>query len=265
MAGERAGLQQRATGRGRAGFAGTGPGVEMVVKAYEDAPALAHEVGVLGLARDRGAPVPEVLAFEPGPPAVVVMTRLPGRPLTSAMGDGPAVEVGAALRVVHGLPAAPPYSGGQHRWDEFVAWSAQREAAACARLEILSSTQAAAAADLLGEARDLLAGRPTVLIHGDLQADHVLVEDGRLSGLIDFVDAQPGDGLLDVAVLTLWDEALAGPVLHGLGLAADGATAELLDRYRVLRHLAAAAWLLERGYAAESARHADAVRAGLGA
>jgi aminoglycoside phosphotransferase (APT) family kinase protein len=265
VAGDRAVLRPLAAERGRAVFAAAGPGIDVVAKAYRDAPALAHEVRVLDRVRGRGVPAPEVLAFEPGPPAVVVMTRLRGRPLASAMGDAPAVEAGAALRRVHELAAAPPYSGGQHRWEEFVVWWAVREAAACERLGILSAAEAAAAASRISTARDPLAGRPTVLIHGDLQPDHVLVESGRLAGLIDFVDAQPGDGLLDVAVLTLRDEALTGPVLRGLGLAADATTRLLLDRYRLLRHLAAAAWLHERAHTAESARHAAAVRAGLAA
>ena len=265
MAGDRAGLRSLAAERGRAVYAAAGAGIEVVVKAYEHAPALAHEVRVLELARGRGAPVPEVLAFEPGPPAVIVMTRLRGGPIASTMGEAPAAEAGAALRLVHDLPAAPPYAGGQHRWEEFVAWWAEREAAACARLGILSPTEAAAAVSRIATARDLLAGRPTALIHGDLQPDHVLVESGRLTGLIDFVDAQPGDGLLDVAVLRLWDEPLTRPVLRGLGLAADRTAARLLDRYRLLRHLAAAAWLRERGRAPASARHAAAVRVGLAA
>jgi aminoglycoside phosphotransferase (APT) family kinase protein len=251
--------------RGRAVFAATAAGVDLVVKAYEDAPALTHEARVLERMRGLGVPVPEVLAFEPGPPAVIVMTRLPGGPLVSAMGDSAAAEAGAALRLVHGLPAAPPYSGGQHRWDEFVVWWAEREGAACVRLGILSAGEAAAAVARISDTRELLAVRPTGLIHGDLQPDHVLVESGRLAGLIDFVDAQPGDGLLDVAVLTLWDEALAGPLLQGLGQPANGETGLLLDRYRLLRHLASAAWLLDRGYAAESARHAGAARAAVGA
>jgi aminoglycoside phosphotransferase (APT) family kinase protein len=93
----------------------------------------------------------------------------------------------------------------------------------------------------------------------------VLVDEGgRLAGLIDFADARPGDGLVDVAVLTLWDEALAAPVLRGLGLEADEATAHLLGGYRLLRHLASAAWLRDRGHAAESARHVAAVRASIG-
>jgi aminoglycoside phosphotransferase (APT) family kinase protein len=261
----RSGLHPLASGRGREVFAATAADVGLIVKAYEDAPALAHEARVLELARDRGVPVPDVLAFEPGPPAVIVMTRLRGEPLTSALGETAAAEAGAALRLVHGLPAAPPFTGGQHRWEEFVVWWAEREAAACARLGILTPPEAAEAAGRISAARDLLARRPTVLIHGDLQTDHVLVESGRLCGIIDFVDAQPGDGLLDVAVLTLEDDALTAPVLRGLGVAADETTALLLDRYRLLRRLAAAAWLLERGYAAESGRHADAVRSALGA
>jgi aminoglycoside phosphotransferase (APT) family kinase protein len=265
VAGDGAGLRSLAAERGRAVFAAAGTGVDVVAKAYEDTAALTYEARVLELARDRGAPVPEVLAFEPGPPAVLVMTRVPGSPLTSAMGEAPAAQAGAALGRVHELPAAPPYSGGQHRWEEFVAWWAEREAATCARLGILSGAEAAAAASRIAAARDLLARRPTVLIHGDLQPDHVVVAAGRLTGLIDFVDAQPGDALLDVAVLTLWDRALTGPVLRGLGLAADGTTALLLDRYQLLRHLAAAAWLYERGHAAESARHAAAARVGLAA
>jgi len=265
VAGERAGLTPLGTQRGRAVFAAVAAGIDVVAKAYHDAPALAHEARVLDLARGRGAPVPEVLAFDPGPPAVIVMTRLPGDPLASAMGEAPAVEAGAALRRVHELRAAPPYSGGQHRWEEFVVSWAERESAACARLGILSPVEAAAAAARISTARDLLAARPTVLIHGDLQQDHVLVASGRLAGLIDFVDAQPGDGLLDVAVLTLWDEALTAPVLRGLGLAADATTAPLLDRYRLLRHLAAASWLRERGHGAEAERHAAAARVRLAA
>jgi aminoglycoside phosphotransferase (APT) family kinase protein len=193
------------------------------------------------------------------------MTRLRGSPLASAMGEAPAAEAGAALRRVHGLSAAPPCSGGQHRWEELVARWAGREAAGCARLGILSAGEADAAASRISTPPEPLAGRPTVLIHGDLQPDHVLVESGRLAGLIDFVDAQPGDGLLDVAVLTLWDEALTAPLLRGLGQSADRETARLLGRYRLLRHLAAAAWLHERGHTAGAVRHAAAVRAGLAA
>jgi aminoglycoside phosphotransferase (APT) family kinase protein len=258
-------LRPLAADVGRAVFAATGAGGELVVKAYDDARALAHEVTVLGLARGRGVPVPEVLAFEPGPPAVIVMTRLRGSPLSSTMGEAPAAEAGAVLRRLHGLPAGPPYSGGQRRWEEFVGWWAEREAAACARLGILSSADAMAAASRVSAPRDLLSGRPTVLIHGDLQAGHVLVDErGGVAGLIDLVDAQPGDGLLDVAVLTLWDGALAAPVLRGLGLEADGPTARLLGSYRLLRHLGSAAWLLDRGHTAESARHAAAVRTAIG-
>jgi len=246
--------------RGRAVFLASGARVDLVVKAYDDAPALAHEVRVLDLARGLGVPVPDVLAFEPGPPGVTVMTRLRGSPLTPAMGEAAAVEAGAALRRLHELRADPPYGGGQHRWDEFVVGWSRREADACARLGILSPAESSAAVARVSSARDLLTGRPTGLAHGDLQPDHVLVESGHLTGLIDFVDAKPGDGLLDVAVLTLWDRALTAPLLRGLGLAADADTALLLDRYRLVRHLAAAAWLLDRGHATAAARHAEAVR-----
>ena len=49
-----------------------------------------------------------------------------------------------------------------------------------------------------------------VLIHGDLTQDHLLVEHGRLSGIIDFGDAQWADPFLELGALQLG--AFAGRV-----------------------------------------------------
>jgi aminoglycoside phosphotransferase (APT) family kinase protein len=257
-------LKALSVGPGRETFSATSPSGELVVKVYAEGYRLRREVEVIELARAIGLPAPEVLNFVAGPPAVIVMRKLAGHPLASGMGDEPAVEAGAAIRRFHDLGASPPYSGGHLRWDEFVFWWAKREAQICEQAGLLTNPEAVTAFAVISSARDQLRDRPTVLMHGDLQREHVLVEDGHLSGLIDFVDAQPGDGMIDLAVLTLWDEALTEPLLRGYGLVMDGEVEVLLARYRLLRHLAGAAWLADRNRLVEAGSHITKVRLAIG-
>jgi aminoglycoside phosphotransferase (APT) family kinase protein len=54
---------------------------------------------------------------------------------------------------------------------------------------------------LLDDALDLPAPEPTAVCHGDLHFRHVLVDDGRVSGLIDWIDLCRGDPALDLQLV----------------------------------------------------------------
>lgn len=235
----------------------------IVLKVYVDAAALRREWAVAQRARAAALPVPELLAFAPGPPAVIAMRHVAGRPLTSGQSDA-AREAGALLARFHRLGARPPFATGRATWEEHIAAWAERELARLDRLGILRDEQIAALRQSFADQRDRLAARPIALLHGDLQPAHIIVDrrGERVVALLDFADAQPGDPLLDIAVLTLRDGALIGPVLAGYGqIADDAATRALLATYRLLRHLAEVPWLLERGFTALAARNIAAIDA----
>src|SRR6266849_4494976 len=72
--------------------------------------------------------------------------------------------------------------------------------------------------------------------------------------------AQPGDPLLDIAVVTLWDHGLTDLLLKGYSCIANNEeTKQLLSLYRLLRHLAEIPWLLERGFKELAARNIRAL------
>jgi aminoglycoside phosphotransferase (APT) family kinase protein len=85
-----------------------------------------------------------------------------------------------------------------------------------------------------------------VLLQGDLQTAHILVDPQteKVLAFLDFADAQPGDPLVDLAVVTLWDQQLTDFLLEGYsGIAKTEETQRLLALYRLLHHL-----LKSRGY-----------------
>ena len=147
----------------------------------------------LGLA----VPVPVVLEAEP---LLVRHPLVPGDPcepaaLTAADGDG-----GRAL------PAGPPR---HRRWSE-VADTGVPDAAAT-RAELLEGLAGMRERVLPAAAAGPARGRcgrcstpsatpsPVCLVHADLGPEHLLVADGRVSGVIDWSDARAGDPALDLA------------------------------------------------------------------
>lgn len=98
------------------------------------------------------------------------------------------------------------------------------------------------------DVRAILADRPCCLIHDDLQPDHVLVDRGRISAFLDFADADRGDPLNDVAVLTLWEPTFEQLLWQGYEPDLETSSGRvLLPAYRMLRHVGAAFWLVEHG------------------
>ena len=109
----------------------------------------------------------------------------------------------------------------------------------------------------------MLAVRPIAFLHGDLQAEHILVDPQtqRVIAFLDFADAQPGDPLLDIAVLSLWDHDLANRVLEGyIGIENNEQTKQLLFQYRLLRHIAEIPWLLNRGFNERAEKDIQAIK-----
>ena len=170
---------------------------------------------------------------------------------------------GRYLQRLHTLGAHPPFSGGQQQWSAFIAWWENEEVEKVKRLGVLDLHQISELQEQFDHLHPLLVQRPIVLLHGDLQAEHILVDPQteQVLAFLDFADAQPGDPLWDIAVVTLWDYGLTGFLLEGYsGIENTEETQQLLSLYRLLRHLAEIPWLLERGFKALAERNSAALR-----
>jgi aminoglycoside phosphotransferase (APT) family kinase protein len=84
-----------------------------------------------------------------------------------------------------------------------------------------------------------------VFIHGDLQVDHVFVDDDTVTGIIDWSEGAQGDALFDLATLTLGHPEHLGDVITGYGTDVDR---DLIRAWWSLRCLSNVRWLVEHGY-----------------
>jgi aminoglycoside phosphotransferase (APT) family kinase protein len=104
-------------------------------------------------------------------------------------------------------------------------------------------------ADLVTRNRDVAeaALRPwkPVFMHGDLQISHVFVDGDRITGVIDWSEAGQGDGMYDLATLTLGHPEHLGDVVAGYGADAD---LDVIRAWWSLRSLTAIRWLVEHGF-----------------
>ena len=133
----------------------------------------------------------------PGTPAI-------GRELTAAQRSSIARTLGSFLRVLHEVDASavglPPDDDPTRE-----AWSAQavEDVDAAVQAGVLDGERSASL-------KRYLAAPPAgsyvpCVVHGDLAAEHVLVEaNGAVSGIIDWSDAMIGDRALDLAGLVHW-------------------------------------------------------------
>ena len=104
-------------------------------------------------------------------------------------------------------------------------------------------------ADLVMRNRDIAQAvlRPwtPVFIHGDLQLEHVFVDGDEVTGVLDWSDAGQGDGMYDLAVLTLGQPDRLDDVASGYG---DRVEREVIRGYWSLRSFTAIRWLIEHGF-----------------
>ena len=84
-----------------------------------------------------------------------------------------------------------------------------------------------------------------VFTHGDLHVEHVFVDGDSVTGIVDWSEAGQGDGLFDLATLTLGHEEHLEDVIAGYGVDVDR---DLVRAWRSWRCLVVVRWLYENGY-----------------
>lgn len=179
--------------------------------------AYSHEAAVVSLLAGTEVPHARLLAQGDGPDGPwYVSERLPGRTLLEAW---PAADpstrraiiesLGSALRALHRIPVPagllPPWlvgaiDGGP--WPAFhppVVGGTLHLVEAARRLPGHNSRLLVDVAGWVEQRLALFAADEPVLVHGDLHGSNVMVDQGRVTGLIDFAEAlaQPADVELD--------------------------------------------------------------------
>jgi hygromycin-B 7''-O-kinase len=182
------------------------------------------------------APVPTVLRVEPDIAVIgrafTVMTRLPGTPLSQTAVDDPADvyrQLGRLLAAIHAIaqpafgyvtthvldpvPDNTTYMGRQfaRKLREFL------ELRGSPRLHDRVQSYVAAHSDLFSRCV------APVLCHNDVDEGNVLVEDGKITGLVDVENALAGDPWLDLAKADYYSRrGQLSALLDGYGAAPDG-------------------------------------------
>jgi aminoglycoside phosphotransferase len=188
------------------------------------------------------APIPTPTVLWRTPP-VLALAALPGAPLgrlgeRSTASPAAWAAAGAAARTLHDAPL-PPWPGKDR--DEVVA----RLDGGCDRLVATGVLPAAVITRNRQVAEAALRPAPPVFAHGDLQADHVFLDGDRVTGVLDWSEAGPGDALYDLATLTLGHEEHLDDVLAGYGADVDR---EVIRAWWSFRSLLAIPWLIEHGF-----------------
>lgn len=142
-------------------------------------------------------------------PIFVGYRKVTGRPLARDASPDVARDLARFLSALHAFPVerarAAGVAGDRGAWAADYARQLGRFRANV--FPLLTADERAVASELFDEFLDRLrrATFETVLVHADLGPEHVLCEDGRVTGVIDWGDARIGDPALDFA----W-------VLHGV-------------------------------------------------
>jgi aminoglycoside phosphotransferase (APT) family kinase protein len=183
-----------------------------------------QEAWAIEQARRAGAPVPEVLLFEEQREigethrAVMVQRQIAGQPLADVwpllsepLRERVMAEAGAALRAIHSVSVGGFYRRqGVEKWD-FETWNqlmtvSHRDRSAEApylRQAGFSDTDIAQGLALIERCRCYAPCPQPVLLHGDFHPAHLMVENGRLTGVIDFGEFQGGPPITDLAYLNM--------------------------------------------------------------
>jgi aminoglycoside phosphotransferase (APT) family kinase protein len=179
--------------------------------------AYRHEARVVDLLAGSAVPHARHLAHGDGPDGPwYISERLPGRSMHEAWPSADShtrramVEsLGAALRALHRVPVPagllPPWlvdALAGEPWPAFhppVVSAALQQVEAARRLPGHDPRLLADVADWIQERLPLFDSDEAVLVHGDLHGSNVMVDQGRVTGLIDFAEAlaQPADAELD--------------------------------------------------------------------
>lgn len=223
----------------------------LVLKTDEASGALAGDVDGNRRLAALGLPVPEIVDYRNGPPSVLILRWIEGAPVSSASPVRTQQEVGRILAAVHTLPAGPPFSGHPTIKAWVTSWT--EEVAAWWPSAGADHDQVRRLRRWLHELQPVLAEREGRLALFDGRADHFLVREDRVVGLIDLHGVGPGDPAMDLAVIGLTDARLIPGVLNGYVADADQDRhlRTLIPFYLLQRRLAAADWVLRNGSQSE--------------
>ncbi|GEM_PF-3237391 len=229
-------------------------GRDCIVKVHRSKDGSSSEVAGMELARSSGARVPPVRYWEPGPPVIVVQDRVAGRPLAYAEEPEAWRDAGRQLAAMHAAttPAEfPRFDQGEAGWRQFIQTWVAEEVAEARREQRLDEGSLTALETFVDEAFAAMGDRPRTMLHGDCQAEHLLVDDRlRVVAVLDFGDTGTGDPLWDIATICLWNPERLPALLEGYGRPEGLTPAEgvILQAYSVLRHLTSASWLAANGF-----------------
>lgn len=198
------------------------------------------------LLTDAGVPAPAGLGFTPD--GLVVLQALPGRTLRDVLreGGGRAPSAQAVLGMLDRLP--PELASGTAR----ASWAAKAPHYAAVVGAALPEL-AAQASELAEEVAVGVGSGPVVAVHGDLYESQLLVEGGRISGLLDVDTAGPGERVDDLGCLLGHLSVLAqidrerADAINRLGAAYLAAFAGLVDPAELRRRTAAVVLSLATG------------------
>jgi hygromycin-B 7''-O-kinase len=216
-------------------------GDEYVVRLTTDqrfSDAYDHEAGVVTLLAGSDVPHARHIAHGHGPDGPwYVSERLPGRTLydtwpTADSHTRHAIieSLGAALRALHQVPVdadlLPPWLAAAlsgQPWPTFhppVVRATLQQVEAAQRLPGHDPCLLADVAEWIQERLALFAGDEPVLVHGDLHGSNVIVDQGRVTGVIDFAEAlaQPADAELDTILRWCARAREYPPTPHDQGL-----------------------------------------------
>ena len=183
----------------------------LVVRFLADGRRHAMEVALLARAAAAGVPVPEVLWASAAPRPVMVQRHLRGEQLADVEPtDELCRSVAGTLRAIHAIPVAGGFGNldGDLRGEDarLSTWFIERvEREADAVSTNLSAEDGRLVEDVLGRlhaARLLLDAQPSGLAHGDVQPFNLLVDGGRVTGVLDWEAAKAGPPAFD---LGWWD------------------------------------------------------------
>ena len=86
--------------------------------------------------------------------------------------------------------------------------------------------------------------------HGDYQSAHVLVDGDRVTGVIDWADACPGDAWFDLAVLTVGHPERLDDVIAGYDADAE-VDRDVVRGWWAVRKVGSVRWQVEHGFDAD--------------
>ena len=228
-------------------------GIRVVIKVDLNASRHARELCGLSAARASGAPTANVVFVDSNTPGLIVLSEVA---TSDSLATTDSIShwraAGRGLRLLHDGTIPDQmlmFQGGRGDWKTHILEWSKFECTWAERHGKLTPAEYQLCTEHLTSRFSSL-GRPSpVIIHGDIQARHVLI-NGHDVVFVDFGDTGWGDSTWDLVVLTHWHPARRQAVLEGYE--AEASERRRLEQfgsaYSLLRHLMVARWYSENEF-----------------